>query len=114
VTLTDDQMPPDESTFGPALGLIRRRRKYFFGTVLLYMPAMWVVHTISPTYRAMGSAIGVWVVILFITALMSAVTRCPRCGNYFHMHGMTLLYLRRCLHCQLHVTADRKAAAPRT
>ena len=32
--------------------------------------------------------------------------RCPRCGNYFHVNGMMLLYLRRCLHCQLHINAD--------
>jgi len=104
--MEDDQVV-DESTFGPALNLIRRRRKYFFYTVLAYMPAMWAVHKISPTYRSIGIAIGVWIVVLFTTAFMSAVTRCPRCGNYFHVHGMTLLYLRKCLHCQLHINADR-------
>jgi len=103
----DDDQPFDGSAFGPALNLIRRRRKYFFGTVLVYMPAMWAVNQISPTYRSMGIAIGVWVVVLFTTALLSAVTRCPRCGNYFHVHGMTLLYLRKCLHCQLHINADK-------
>lgn len=102
-----DDQAFDESTSGPALRLIRRRRKYFFCTILVYMPAMWVVNEISPTYRSMGIAIGVWVIVLFITALMSAVTRCPRCGNYFHVHGMTLLYLRKCLHCQLHINADK-------
>ena len=102
-----DDLTFDESTTAPALRLIRRRRKYFFCTILVYMPAMWVVNEISPTYRSMGIAIGVWVIVLFITALMSAVTRCPRCGNYFHVHGMTLLYLRKCLHCQLHINADK-------
>lgn len=103
----DEDKAVDESTFTPALNLIRRRRKYFFCTILVYMPAMWVVNKISPTYRSMGMAIAVWVVVLFTTALMSAVTRCPRCGNYFHVHGMTLLYLRKCLHCQLHINADK-------
>ena len=104
--MTDDPIL-DESTFGPVLNLIRRRRKYFFFTILAYMPAMWAVNKLSPTYRSMGIAIGVWVVVLFTTAFMSAVMRCPRCGNYFHVHGMTLLYLRKCLHCQLHINADR-------
>jgi len=104
--MADDQIL-NESTFGPALSLIRRRRKYFFCTILAYMPAMWAVNKLSPTYRSMGIAIGVWVVVLFTTAFMSAVMRCPRCGNYFHVHGMTLLYLRKCLHCQLHINADR-------
>lgn len=94
--------------YGPALTLIRRRRKYFFGTILVYMPAIWTVQKISPRYKTITIAIGIWIVILFITALMSAVTRCPRCGNYFHVHGMTLLYMRKCLHCQLHINADRQ------
>jgi hypothetical protein len=103
-----DEVQTPEETYGPALSLIRRRRRYFFGTIILYMPAMWAVQKISPAYSSMGIAIGIWIVILFVTTLLSAVTRCPRCGNYFHMHGMTLLYLRRCLHCQLHITGDPK------
>lgn len=102
----EDVQNPEEA-YTPALNLIRRRRKYFFGTILVYMPAMWAVQKVSPKYTSIGIAIGVWVVVLFITALMSALTRCPRCGNYFHVNGMTLLYLRKCLHCQLHITADR-------
>lgn len=96
---------PDTKTFGPAMSLIRRRRKYFFATVILYMPAMWVVQYNAP--KSIFLAIGIWIVILFTTALLSAVTKCPRCGNYFHVHGPTFLYLRRCLHCQLHINADK-------
>lgn len=105
----DDTRPLDGSAFGPALRLIRRRRRYLFVTILAYMPSMWAIQKVSPTYRAIGIGIGVWVVVLFITALWSAAARCPRCGNYFHVHGMTLLYLRKCLHCQLHINADRVA-----
>ena len=97
----------DPVTFAPAMRLIRRRRKYFFATILIYLPAMLLADKVSPTFRSMAITFGIWVVVLFITALFSALARCPRCGNYFHMHGMSLLYLRRCLHCQLHVTADR-------
>jgi len=87
--------------------VIRWRRKYFFATILAYMPAMWAVNKVFPSLRSMIITFGIWVFILFVTALYSALARCPRCGNYFHMHGMSLLYLRRCLHCQLHVTADK-------
>ncbi|MBW4055864.1 MAG: hypothetical protein HIU83_10795 [Proteobacteria bacterium] len=97
----------DPATFVSAMRLIRRRRKYFFFTVICYMPAMWLANKISPTFSSMATTFGIWVVILFITALYSALARCPRCGNYFHMHGMSLLYLRHCLHCQLHITDDK-------
>jgi len=103
-----DEVQPPEENYGSALSLIRRRRRYFFGTILIYMPAMWAVQKISPKYSSIAIAIGVWIVVLFVATLMSAITRCPRCGNYFHLHGMTLLYLRKCLHCQLHINADRK------
>jgi len=104
----DESFPPEASSYGPKLAVIRSRRRSFFSTVAIYIPAMWVIHSISPTYRTMGSAIGVWVVILIIAMFRSAVCVCPRCGNLFHVNGMTLLYLRKCLHCQLHVNADRK------
>jgi hypothetical protein len=106
------QPVPDGSEYGPGLRLIRKRRRYFFATVLIYVPAIWLIHSISPTTRTMSAALGIWVVILLFTTFWSALTRCPRCGNYFHVHGMTLLYLRRCLHCQLHVNADRQGSAP--
>lgn len=113
MTAKDGQQSHDDSTFRPGLSLIRRRRKYFFVTVLAYIPAMWALHGISPTTRSMGTALGVWIVLLCITMFLSAVARCPRCGNYFHVHGMTLLYLRKCLHCQLHITADRPGSPNR-
>jgi hypothetical protein len=102
----DDTQAFDPAVFRSAMHIVRRRRKYFFATVIAYMPLMWGVHKVSPTLRSMAIAFGVWVVFLFITALYSALARCPRCGLYFHMHGMSLMYLRRCLHCQLHITAD--------
>lgn len=95
----------DPVAFKQAMDLIRRRRKYFFATIILYMPLMWVANRISPTFRSMAITFSIWVVVLFITALYSALARCPRCGHYFHMNGMSLLYLRRCLHCQNHINA---------
>ncbi len=111
-----DPLPPeqlsatevDQDRFNAGMRLIRKRRLFFFVTILAYMPAMWAANKISPTFRSMAITFGIWVVILFITALYSAVVRCPRCGNYFHMHGMSLLYLRRCLHCQLHINEELK------
>ena len=81
----------------------RRRRKYFFSTVLIYIPAIFVTHEISPTNRAMGTLFVLWVTVLIIVTFLVALSKCPRCGNYFHLHGMTLLILRKCLHCQLHI-----------
>jgi len=93
--------------YGKALKRIRRRRMYLFSVILIYIPAMWLIHSVSPTFRTMLTSFVIWVVILMTTCLMAAVCKCPRCGNYFHVHGMTMLFLRKCLHCQLHINADR-------
>jgi hypothetical protein len=97
----------DAVEIGPGLRLIRRRRRWLWLVILAYLPAMWLTLKVMPLHKVLGTVFLVWVVLLFIVVLVSAVARCPRCGNYFHMNGMTLLYLRKCLHCQLHVNADK-------
>ena len=102
--MNDSQV--DALTYMSVMKKTRRRRKYFFGTVLIYIPAIVVTYNISPTNRAMGTVFVIWVVMLIISTFMAALSKCPRCGNYFHMHGMALLILRKCLHCQLHINSD--------
>ena len=101
-----DNSPVDPVEYARILKKTRRRRKYFFSTVLVYIPALLITHKISPTNKAMGTLFVVWLVILVIVTFLIALSKCPRCGNYFHMHGMTLLILRKCLHCQLHISTD--------
>ncbi|MDD2851387.1 MAG: hypothetical protein PHY09_05715 [Desulfuromonadaceae bacterium] len=95
--------PIDSVKYAAVLKQTRMRRKFFFATILAYIPALLVTHKISPTNKAMGTVFGIWVVILIISTFLVALSKCPRCGNYFHMHGLTLLVLRKCLHCQLHI-----------
>ncbi len=101
----------DRAEFGPGLRIIRRRRWYLWAVIIVYLPAMWTTLRLDPSHRAVVVVFVVWFVLLLFTATFSAIARCPRCGNYFHMHGMTLFYFRRCLHCQLHVCADKKRRA---
>lgn len=104
----------DPVDYGVSLKRIRRRRGILFAVVLGYVPAIWLVHSLSGTFRAMLTTFLSWVALLLVTCLMAAVCRCPRCGNYFHVHGMTMLFPRRCLHCRLPLDADRggKPSAP--
>jgi uncharacterized membrane protein len=94
----------DKAVLRGGLRAVRRRRWYLWMIILVYMPLMGV----AMTYKAVGPVFIGWFVVMFVIALYAALARCPRCGNYFHMHGMTLLYLRKCLHCQLHLTADKR------
>lgn len=94
--------------FGPGLKIIRRRRWYLWGLITIYLPLMLPLLDRGASLRVLTTVFLFWFVAVFSIALYAAVARCPRCGNYFHMHGMTLLYLRKCLHCHLHLTADKR------
>jgi hypothetical protein len=101
-----DNNPIDPVAYMNVMKKTRLRRKLFFGTVLIYVPAIWITYKISPSNRALGTVFGIWFVFLVLFTFLAALSKCPRCGNYFHMHGMTLLILRKCLHCQLHISSD--------
>lgn len=90
--------------FKAALASLKLRRRLFFAVVILYMPFMGVVNRLFPGLRNMVVAFGIWFLLLFVTAVYSALARCPSCGKSFHLNGMSLLYLRRCLHCQMHIS----------
>lgn len=93
---------------GPGLAKIRRRRWFLWVVLIVYLPTMWTTQQITHSFQACMPVFFVWLAFLIIAAAVSATAKCPRCCNYYHMHGMALLYLRKCLHCQLPLTADRR------
>lgn len=103
-----ESQPVDKDILHRGLKIIRRRRWYLWLIILVYMPLMLQVMKKFPSMKVVSAFFIGWFVFMFAIALFAAVARCPRCGNYFHVNGMTLLYLRKCLHCQLHLTADKR------
>ncbi|GFO57234.1 hypothetical protein GMSM_42410 [Geomonas sp. Red276] len=104
--------PPSEQIpapvpLSPGLQRIRRRRWFLWLVLLGYLPLMWVTQRITHSFERSLPVFFIWVGILIVVTSYSAVARCPRCRNYYHVNGMSLLYLRRCLHCQLPLNADR-------
>ena len=105
----EEEKPPAEpKDIAPALKKIRKQRLFLWLVILIYLPAMWSALQLTQSYNKTAVAFIAWVLLLTVVATFAALARCPGCGNYFHMHGMTLLFLRKCLHCGLHVNADRK------
>lgn len=102
------EAPPTPIELANGLALIRRRRWYLWGAILIYLPLLKLTMLFSPSLHVALSVVGLWLFLSFSLALFAALARCPRCGHYFHMHGPTLLFLRKCLHCQLHLCADRR------
>jgi hypothetical protein len=106
--------PPSEYVdLAPGLKRLRRRRWYLWSTILIYLPLMWSTLGLSSSFQVRAAVFATWFCLLLTTALIAALARCPACGNYFHVHGMTFLCLRQCLHCQLHVCRDKKSSSVR-
>ncbi len=104
----DNDRPVEAVEYAPGLRRIRRRRWVLWSIILIYVPVMWFTLGLSSAFSTLGSVFAGWFILLFAAAMVTALARCPRCGNYFHVHGLTFLCLRRCLHCQLHLKADRR------
>ena len=110
-SVAENVLAQDISVLGQGLSKIRKRRWLLWFVLIIYLPTMWVTQKITQSFQDSLPVFFIWFVVLLTVTAFSAVAKCPRCKNYFHVNGMTLLYLRYCLHCQLHLTADKKARA---
>ena len=88
---------------------MRFRRLLLWIVIFAYLPAMMIALG-SVDYRKWGAIVfGSWIVLLTLSVGFACLARCPRCGELYHTHGPTFLPLRRCLHCSLHIKADKKS-----
>lgn len=97
----------DAGRIREGLRKIRRRRWMLWSVLIVYLPTMWITQKITHSFNKSLPVFFGWFLVMLAAMAISAVVRCPRCGNYFHVNGITLLYLRRCLHCQLHINDDK-------
>jgi hypothetical protein len=104
----EEQTGEDVTQYTEGLKALRRRRWFLFGLILVYIPAMWVTLELSGSDRVAAMVFFVWILFICVAVVFAAFAKCPRCHNYFHMQGFMPLYLRRCVHCNLHVKADKQ------
>lgn len=98
----------DMQELSAGLKKIRQRRWLLWITIAAYLPAMMIALQSEGGWNTVIKAFIVWLVILCVVVGMAVVIRCPECGNCFHTHGPTFFPVRRCVHCGLHVQADKK------
>jgi ribosomal protein S27E len=104
--MSEETLDPQELSSG--LKKIRQRRWILWVTILIYVPAMMLALQSPGGWDTVIKAFIVWIVLLCIAVGMAVVVRCPDCGNCFHTHGPTFMPVRRCVHCGLHVLADKR------
>ncbi|MDW7712060.1 MAG: hypothetical protein SCH98_16460 [Deferrisomatales bacterium] len=97
-----------DAALSRGLARVRRRRWFLWATILIYLPSIWASLRLTGSDSATAVVFGVWFVVLLVASCAASFARCPQCGNYFHVHGFVPVFARRCVHCGLHVTADRR------
>jgi hypothetical protein len=105
-----EEKTEDPAVIAVGLAVIRKRRWLLWSVLIVYLPSMMWAQEVTGSFSAALPFFFGWCLLLVVCTAISATARCPRCGNYFHVNGMVLLYFRRCLHCQLHLKADKKTA----
>lgn len=98
----------DQTNDGATLAIIRRRRWYLWGLILIYIPAALTTLQYTQSYRLIGILFSIWLLLLCTAVMLIACAKCPRCGNRFHMRDSSLSFLRKCSHCGLHIKEDQK------
>lgn len=107
------QQSQDPRKYHAGLLKVRQRRRWLWLVILVYLPAMMVALR-QPDYKTWAAVVFIiWIILLIIAVVFACLVRCPGCGECFHTHGPTFLPFRRCLHCGLHVNADKRAPETR-
>jgi hypothetical protein len=105
---SESKLIEDIEILGPGLAKIRRRRWLVWTLIIVYLPTMWISQRLAHSFEGALPVFCIWFLLLLMSMAYSATIKCPRCGKNYHVNGMILLYLRRCLHCQLPLNADKK------
>jgi hypothetical protein len=98
----------EASNIGSGLSKIRRRRWFLWAVFLTYVPAIWLSLEWTRSDSATAVVFAVWVVFAAVGGALVGFARCPRCNNYYHVKGLIPVWVRKCLHCDLSIRADKQ------
>ena len=102
----------DPAVIGQGLAKVRKRRWLLWGTIIIYVPGLFIFLPLGFSGGTLAKLFGAWVGLLCVVVGLATVVKCPRCGNPFHTNGPTFLPLRKCVHCGLHITAEKRGLTP--
>jgi hypothetical protein len=97
----------EKTDLHPGLAKIRQRRWILWAAILIYIPGLLITFQMGLSGGTMAKLFAGWVALLCVAVGLATVVKCPRCGQQFHTNGPTFLPLRRCVHCGLHLAADK-------
>ncbi|HJV35261.1 hypothetical protein [Geomonas sp.] len=85
---------------------VRRRRWFFWGLVVVYMPAIATALHFTESMQVAGILFLSWAILLIIAVCLVATAKCPACANNFYMRNGSLSFSARCRHCGLVVRGE--------
>jgi hypothetical protein len=99
----EQEISDNPATHATMLAVIRKRRWFLWGLILVYIPASLAALQLTQSYKMLGILFLTWLILLCISVVLLASSKCPRCGNTFHMRNSALSFSRKCCHCGLHI-----------
>lgn len=104
-----ETLNPENQLTDPAKLVALRRRRWFLWTlILIYIPGTIVTLKLVSSMEQAGIFFALWFVLLIVATVLLATSRCPRCGNSFHMRNSSLSFLSKCRHCNFHIAGSSK------
>ncbi len=85
--------------FSGQLRRIRFRRRLLWGVFLSYLPAVWLATRLVGEQWAGFALTLLWLVAAGAAGVGVSLSRCPLCGELFHMEGLMTSWSGRCVHC---------------
>lgn len=107
-----EQYQTDPAAISAGLAKVRTRRWLLWGVIISYVPGLFIFLPLGLSGGTLAKLFAAWVGLLCVVVGLATVVKCPRCGNPFHTNGPTFLPLRKCVHCGLHITADKRGLTP--
>lgn len=97
--MTDDT---DQNAARPPLHRISTLHRVMLGILIGYIPLVFLLYLAQlPEWLIIGAAV-VLVCMGMVVAFAIGYSRCPACGQFFHVRGMSgNIFVRKCLHCGL-------------
>ncbi len=99
----DETVSPD---LPARLAAIRTRRRFLWTVFATYIPVIWFALKIGGDNLALVVGI-LWLVMASAGGILVSFALCPRCGDRFHMKGISTSWGGRCVHCKLSLSKEK-------
>jgi len=89
---------------------IRARRRRVLVLLLGFLPVMWLTSFVFKSGNVSGVVTACYATLLLYSAVLSAFSNYPKCGNTFCMSSWSNPFAQRCMNCGLPLSGEPHSA----